>query len=417
MSNNRNALPGPLNSIRVLDLGMLFAGPLVATHLADLGAQVIKIEHPKGDEVRNLGRQADGNSLWWSVTARNKKLIAADVTRPEGAEVVRRLVASADVVIENFRPGRVAEWGLDYASLAAINPGLVMLHISGYGQTGPYSKRPGLGTLAEAFSGFSHVTGDPEGPPTLPGFPLADSVAAITGAYAVMAALFARERNGGKGDEIDISLYEPLMSMTGPMVIDYTQRGVIANRGGNRARWSVPRNTYRTRDDRWVAVSGAANSAALRLFRAIGRDDMADDPGLATNPLRCVRVDECDSVIAAWIAERTLEEVLQRFEECEVIAGPVCDVEQIVNDPHVRHRQTLASVSDPLLGDVEVQNVVPRFSRCPGGISWLGKSEVGCDTRDFLTEAGYSESQISRLEEAGVIRTGAINKPEVQAAV
>jgi len=241
---------GPLKGLRVIDVGMVFAGPLVGSHLSDLGADVIKIEHPKGDEVRGLGRYKDGEGLWWRITARNKRVVAADIGKPEGAEIVRRLVKEADVLIENFRPGRIKAWGLGYEELSKINPGLVMLHISGYGQTGPYQHKPGMGTLAESFSGFAMVTGESGGPPTLPQFPFADGVAAMYGSYAVMAALWAREKNGGIGDEIDLNLYEPMLALMGPMVIDYDQLGHIAKRRGNRSTWSVPRNSYRTKDDK-----------------------------------------------------------------------------------------------------------------------------------------------------------------------
>jgi crotonobetainyl-CoA:carnitine CoA-transferase CaiB-like acyl-CoA transferase len=394
---------GPLAGLRVLDVGMLFAGPLVATNLSDLGADVIKVEHPKGDEVRKIGRFKGGEGLWWRVTSRNKRLISVDVSKPAGAAIVRRLALFADVMIENFRPGRLKQWGLDFASLSRDNPGLVMLHISGYGQTGPYSPRPGMGTLAEAFSGFAFVTGEPDRPPTLPQFPIADGVAAMAGTYSVLAALYAREKNGGKGDEIDLSLYEPLLSLMGAMVIDYDQLGHIAKRRGNRSTWSVPRNSYRTGDDKWVAVSSAANSVAMRLFRAIGRDDLADDPELATNPQRVKRLEECDGAIAKWIAEHTQDEVLERFTECEVVAGPICDVEQIFADPHVKARGTLKKMHDPALGEITLQDVVPRFTRQPGAMRWPGKPKVGVDTEAVLRELGIGDEEMKDLEADGVI--------------
>jgi len=398
------AAQGPLAGLRVIDAGMVFAGPLVATLLSDLGADVVKVEHPKGDEIRSIGRFKNGEGLWWRVASRNKRVIAADISTPEGAEIVRRLAKDADVLIENFRPGRFASWGLDYASLSAVNPGLVMLHISGYGQDGPYRHRPGMGTLAEAFSGFAMVTGEADGPPTLPQFPFADGVAAMAGAYAVLAALWARDRNDGQGDDIDLNLYEPMLSLMGPMIIDYDQLGHVARRRGNRSTWSVPRNAYRTRDDKWVAVSSAANSIAIRMFRAIGRDDMADDPTLQTNPDRVKRLDECDGAIANWVSERTLEEVLRRFEEFQVVAGPICDVGQLVDDPQVQFNETIISMPDPALGTVRVQNVVPRFAKRPARMRWVGKHRIGADTDTVLSELGYSPEQIQALERKGVVR-------------
>jgi crotonobetainyl-CoA:carnitine CoA-transferase CaiB-like acyl-CoA transferase len=402
----KNAPPphGPLKGLRVIDVGMVFAGPLVATNLSDLGAEVIKVEHPKGDEVRNIGRFKNGEGLWWRVTSRNKTIVAADIGKPEGAEIVKRLAKTADVFIENFRPGKLASWGLDYATLSKGNPGLVMLHISGYGQSGPYRDRPGMGTLAEAFSGFAMVNGEADGPPVLPQFPFADPAAAMVGTYSVLAALWARDRNGGVGDEIDINLYEPLLSMMGPMVIDYDQLGHIARRRGNRSTWSVPRNAYKTKDGKWVAVSSAANSIAIRMFRAIGRDDLADDPALQTNPQRVKRLEECDGAIAKWISEHTQEEALAQFHRYEVVAGPICDVQQLFDDPQVKARETLVSIEDPALGPVRVQNVVPRFARQPGGIRWLGKNKVGVDTEDVLSGLGYSAAEIEALEAKGVIR-------------
>jgi crotonobetainyl-CoA:carnitine CoA-transferase CaiB-like acyl-CoA transferase len=406
MASQSDAPPaaGPLKGLRVVDVGMVFAGPLVATNLSDLGADVIKVEHPHGDEVRKLGRYKDGESLWWRVANRNKRVLAADMSKPEGADIVRRLVREADVLIENFRPGRAASWGLDYASLSKDNPGLVMLHISGYGQDGPYKHRPGMGTLAEAFSGFAMVTGEADRPPTLPQFPFADGVAGMVGAYSVLAALWARERNGGHGDEIDLNLYEPLLSLMGPMIIDYDQLGHIAKRRGNRSTWSVPRNSYRTSDDKWVAVSSAANSIARRMFRAIGRDDLADDPTLQSNPDRVKRIEELDGAIAAWIGAHTQQEVLRRFEEYEVVAGPICDVEQLVNDPQVAHRRTIVEMPDPALGTVRVQNVVPRFARAPGALRWVGRNRIGADTDEVLAELGYSREQVEALEAAGVVK-------------
>lgn len=383
---------------------MLIAGPLSSAFLADLGAEVIKIEPPAGDEGRKFGNFKDGEGLWWRVYNRGKTVLAADLRIPEGVEIVRRLVKNADVLVENFRPGKLASWGLDYESLSAGNPGLVMLHISGYGQTGPYRNRPGMGTLAEAFSGFAHTTGEAGSPPTLPAFALADSVAALTGSFAVLAALVNRARNGGQGDEIEISLYEPLLSMLGPMVIDYDQKGLISTRHGNRSTWTSPRNAYRTRDDRWVVLSAAANSAAKRAFHAIGRADLAEDPDLATNPQRIKRVEECDGAIAEWILQRNQKEVLQAFEKAGVVAGPVYDVAQLFEDPHVQARGTLVELPDPKLGKVRMQSVVPRFRNAPSRIRWPGKPAIGQDSRQILRECGYSDDQVKSLIIKGVVK-------------
>jgi crotonobetainyl-CoA:carnitine CoA-transferase CaiB-like acyl-CoA transferase len=406
MKETKDQSAGPLDGLTVVDVGMLFAGPLVGTLLADLGATVIKVEHPKGDEVRRVGRFRDGEPLWWRVTARNKQLAAVDIRTEAGRNVLLRLIDQADILVENFRPGRMAEWGFRYDELAKTNPGLIMLHISGYGQTGPYRERPGMGTLAEAFSGFAHTIGPSDAPPSLPMFPIADGVAALTGAYAVLAALHARSRDG-RGDEIDLSLYEPMLSLMGAMVIDYDQLQYIATRHGNRSNWSVPRNAYLTGDNRWIAISSAANSVAKRLFRAIGRPDLADDPSLATNPQRVKRIEECDGAIASWVAQRTQEDVLATFRAAEVVAGPIFDVEQIFADPHVQERGTLAKMQDPVLGEVRIQDVVPKFSRNRARMRWLGKLKVGEDTAAILTRLGYSDEEIEALASSGAVHIGA----------
>lgn len=403
-SQDHTASRGPLAGIQVVEVGMLFAGPMASAYLADMGADIIKVEPPKGDEVRRMGRSKDGEPLWWRVTNRGKRLLAADVRNPAGAEIVRRLASTADVFIENFRPGKLAEWGLDYKTLSEINPGLVMLHISGYGQTGPYSSRPGMGTLAEAFSGFAHTTGEPGRPPTLPAYPLADGVAALTGAMSVLAALVNRSRNGGIGDDIEISLYEPILSLLGAMAIDYDQLGVIGGRRGNRSTWTTPRNTYETRDHRWVAVSAAANSGARRLFNAIGRSDLAERPDMQTNPQRMQKLEECDGAVADWVRQHDQADVLKVFEEAGVVAGPVYDVAQLFADPHVQARGTLVELDDPVLGKVRMQGVVPRFRRAPGEVRWPGRPVVGQDTREILERLEYSAADVDRLVKEGAVK-------------
>lgn len=394
---------GPLTGIRVVEAGMVVAGAMVTANLADLGAEVIKIEPVKGDEIRRVGKKKNGEPLLWRVIARNKKIIAVDLNKPEGADVVRRIIASADVFVENFRPGRVIDFGLDYATLSALNPGLVMVHLSGYGQTGPYSNRPGLGTLAEAFSGWSHVTGEANGPPTLPYYPLADAFAALTGSYAILAGILGRSLRGGRGDEIDISLYEPILNFQGSMSIDHDQLGFVAGRRGNRILEWTPRNTYRTSDDRWFVVS-SIGSATLRLFRAIGRNDLASDESLLTYGNRVERADEIDAVIAEWGISHTLAQVLDAFGKHDVIGGPVNDIAQLMADPHVKSRRTFVEIEDPVLGSVQVQDVVPRFAHNPGRIRWLGAHLIGADTRHILKAAGYSDDAIEQLESAHVIK-------------
>jgi crotonobetainyl-CoA:carnitine CoA-transferase CaiB-like acyl-CoA transferase len=296
------------------------------------------------------------------------------------------------------------QWGLDYETLRAVNPGLIMLHISGWGQDGPYSQRPGLGTLAEAFSGFAHVTGEKDGPPTLPAYPLADTIAALTGTYSLLAALFNRERNGGVGEDIDVDLVQSMIPALGSMVVHYDTLGVVPKRRGNRSTWTVPRNSYRTKDDRWVVLSGAASAAVMRLFRAIGRPDLAEDPSLATNMDRIKRVEEIDGIVAEWIGRHTQQEVLAVFEEAKVVAGPILDVEQLINDEHAKARNWFVRMPDEQLGSILLQNVVPRLTNFPGRLRWAGQPSVGADTAAVLAEIGYKAEEIAKFKADGVIR-------------
>ena len=393
---------GPLADLRVLDLGTIFAGPMIGAHLGDLGAEVIKIEPPRGDDVRRLGTQKDGVGLWWKVVSRNKRLVAVDLTRPEGAQILARLARDSDILVENYRPGKLEAWGLDYAKLSAENPGLILLHISGYGRDGPYRDYPGFGTLAEAFSGFVYTNGQPEGAPTLPSFPVADSVTALVGCYTVLAAVHERA-NSGRGQEIELNLYESLLSLMGNMVINYDQTGEIMQRRGNRSKTSVPRNAYPTADARWVVVSSTTDATARRLFRAIGRGDLADDPSLATNVGRAKRAEELDGIVAAWMIGHAQEQALKILHDCDVAAGPINDVEQFFKDPHVIARDSIATLDDPDFGKLRIPGIAPRFYRTPGNIRWAGKKAIGADTRSVLRGCGYADAEIDRLAQDGVI--------------
>jgi crotonobetainyl-CoA:carnitine CoA-transferase CaiB-like acyl-CoA transferase len=393
---------GPLAGLRIVDVGSIFAGPVIGAQLGDLGADVIKIEPPNGDDVRRLGAAKNGVPLWWKLTSRNKRLVSVDIARPEGAMVLERIVAQADILIENFRPGKLESWGLDYARLSRENPRLILLHISGYGSTGPYRNFPGFGTLAEAFSGYVYTNGQPDGPPSLASFPIADQVTALFGSQSVLAAVHERERSG-LGQEIEINLYECMLALMGNMVVNYDQLGEVMQRRGNRSKSSVPRNAYATADNRWVVVSSTTDSVARRLFRAIGRPDMAADPTLATNLQRAKRADEIDTIMGEWVAARTQAEALAILQEYEVAAGPINDIAQFFADPHVHAMQSLCNHPDPDLGMMRIPNVVPRFSRTPGEIRWTGRLAIGHDTRAVLTEAGYSVAEIERLADDGVI--------------
>lgn len=365
--------PGPLAGLRVLDCATLFAGPIIATQLGDFGADVIKVEHPSGDPLRNMGYKKDGHGLWWKVAARNKRCIALDLKQPDDAAIFKRLVAEADVLVENFRTGTMEAWGLGWDVLSALNPRLVMVRVTGFGQTGPYRRRAGFGTLAEAMSGFAHITGEPDGPPTLPPFGLADGVAAYFGCFATMFALYERDAKGsGKGQYIDLAIYEPIFALLGPQSTVYDQLGIIQNRTGNRSVNNAPRNAYRTRDGRWVALSAAAPSIVRRVLELTGGPGTADDPRFQTNRSRIEHVEIIDEIVGGWIARHDLSEVIETFERVEAAIAPIYDVEQILADPQYLARDTVTRVADEDLGPLRMPNVFPRLSRTPGRIRFPG---------------------------------------------
>lgn len=394
-----------LEGIKVLDISNLIAGPMISTNLADFGAEVIKVEHPKtGDPIRAWGSSKNGVSLTWKSMARGKRLLAIDINQPQGQEIIRRLAVRSDVMIENYRPGKLEEWGLDYERLSRINPKLIMIRVTGWGQTGPYKDRPGFGTLAEAFSGFAHMTGQPDGPPTLPPFGLADGITSLIGTYAVMMALYYRDVHDKPGQVIDLAIFESIFSILGPQPTEYDQLGLIQRRVGNRSPRNVPRNTYKTSDGRWVAISASAPPIAVRLFKAIGREDMNVDPRYSTPAARRARGDEVDGIVSSWIGQHSLKEVLSIFENFEVAVAPVYDIQQIMEDPHYQARETIIQMPDEDLGKVRITNIAPRFSHAPGKIRHTGKNEIGHDSIDILREIGYQQDEIEKLEEMNIIK-------------
>jgi crotonobetainyl-CoA:carnitine CoA-transferase CaiB-like acyl-CoA transferase len=377
----------PLTGLRVLDLSSLYAGPWIATSLGDFGADVLKVEHPRGDDARRWGLSKDGIPLWWKVISRNKWLLALDLHVERDRDVVRQLAEQADVVIENFRPGRLEQWDLGYEDLSKVNPGLIMVRVTGFGQTGPKRQEPGFGTLAEAFSGFAYMTGQSDGPPTLPPFGLADGVAAISGTAACLMALYWRDVRGGTGQVVDLSLYEPLFSILGPQVSEYTQLGHIQKRQGNRSSRTSPRNAYATSDGRWVALSAGTQQIANRIFRAIDQPGLAENPMYATPQARRENADAVDAIVAKWIARHSLEDVLSAFNNEQAPIAPVYDTAQLVADPHYLARESIITLPDDDLGEVTMQNIVPRLSRTPGRIRHTGKTQIGADMnriRDWI---------------------------------
>jgi crotonobetainyl-CoA:carnitine CoA-transferase CaiB-like acyl-CoA transferase len=388
--------------MRVVEAATLFAAPLAGMLLGDYGADVVKIEHPRRpDPARSHGPAKDGDGLWFKALARNKRLITLDLSQPAGRDVFLRLVERSDVVLENFRPGTLERWRLGPDDLWAVNPRAVVARLTGFGQTGPYATRPGFGTLAEAMSGFAVLNGQPDDPPLLPPFALADGVAGLATALAVMVALHARTETG-RGQVVDTSLVEPLLALLGPQLTAYDLLGELQPRTGNRSSHNAPRNVYRTGDGSWVAVSASATSIAERVMRLVGRADLLDEPWFASGAGRAAHVEEVDAAVASWIAARPRSEVLAAFEQAEAAIAPVYDAGDILADPHLRAVGAIASVEDERLGAITMPNVVSRLSETPGEIRTTG-GRHGADTDAVLAEVGISAAELAQLRADGVV--------------
>ncbi|WP_098729985.1 CaiB/BaiF CoA transferase family protein [Brevibacterium epidermidis] len=392
-----------LNNLRVIDASTLFAGPMAATLLGDMGAEVIKIEHTKKpDASRGHGPSKDGHGMWWKVLGRNKRTVALDLHTDGGRDAFLRLAKTADVLIENFRPGTLDKWGLSYTELTKYNPGLVVVRITGFGQFGPRSNDPGFGTLAEAMSGFASMTGEPDGPPTLPPLALADAITGMGAAYSAMVALHSRELTG-KGQEVDISLIEPILAALGPQITIFDQLGIVPERHGNRSTNNAPRNLYKTSDDRWLAISTSSQSIAERVMRMVGRPDVIDQPWFATGTERAQHADELDDAVGAWVRERNADEALAGFQEAQAAAALVYDVRDIFADEQYKALDTVIDVADPDLGNLRMQNVMFRMSETPGSVRWAGRRH-GEDTRTVLDELGYTADEITAMIDNGEAR-------------
>ena len=391
----------PLEGIKVIDAATLFAGPLAATILGDFGAEVIKVEHPRGDPSRSHGYAKDGIGLWWKMLGRNKRAVTLSMSAPEGAEIFKKLARDADVVIESFRPGTFERWGLSYEELTQENPGLVFARVTGFGQFGPYSNRPGFGTIAESMSGFAHVTGQPDGPPTLPPFGLADGIAALATACAVLMALRARDATG-KGQVVDLAIIEPIFTVLGPQPIAYDQLGVIQERSGNRSNNNAPRNTYQTKDGKWVAISTSAQNIAERVMRLVGRPEFIEEPWFQKGSERAKHADELDEAVQRWISERTTDEVVEAFEEANAAITPIYNIEDIMQDPQYRALDSIITVEDPELGPIKMQNVLFRLSETPGEVEWSG-SRLGEHNEEVYGELGMDKERLEELKAEGVI--------------
>lgn len=394
---------GPLTGLTVIDASSIVAGPMAATVMADYGAKVIKIEHPaRGDALRNMGKKKNDIPLWWKLISRNKKAITLNLSSPEGREIFKRMVVRADVVIENFRPGTMERWGLGYDVLYSLNQGIIMLRVTGFGQTGPYAHRAGFGTIAEAMSGFAHINGEADGPPTLPALALADGIAGLFGCSAIMFAIWWRDVGGGKGEGqyIDLSLYEPLFYILGPQVSYFDQLGFIQGRKGNRGAATAPRNAYKTSDGRWLAFSANAPAIIERIVRLLG---LEKDPRFSTTADCLKHADELDALVGKWIQTHGSKEVLDKFEQYDAAVGPVYSTADQFVDPHFQSREDIVDVPDPELGSLKMQGLVPRFSRSPGEVEFAGPPK-GAYNWEILHEwLGIDENELKGLKERGVI--------------
>jgi formyl-CoA transferase len=395
--------PLPLQGVKIIELGTLIAGPFCTRMLAEFGAEVIKVESPRGgDPLRKWRKLHDGTSLWWYAQARNKKSVTLDLKQPEAQEIVRRLAAEADIVVENFRPGALENWGLGWDRLSAINPRLVMVRLSGFGQTGPYRDRPGFGAIGESMGGLRYVTGHPDRPPVRVGVSIGDSIAALHGVIGALMALHHRNVNGGRGQYVDVALYEAVFNMMESVLPEYGMFGHVRERSGASLPGIVPSNTYVTRDGRYVVIGANADSIFKRMMTAIGRPDLASDPALAHNDGRVARTEEIEQVIGNWVATHDLEWVLAVLEKAEVPSAKIYDIADIARDTHYAAREMIREFPLKDGKTVKLPGIVPKMSETPGETRWIGP-ELGAHTAEVLGALGYSAEQQAELKRRGVI--------------
>ena len=393
---------GQLDGVRVIDASTLFAGPLAAMHLGDLGAEVIKVENPRRpDGSRGHGPSKDGHNLWWKTLGRNKRTVGIDLGTPGGQEVFTRLAASADIVIENFRPDTLETWGLGYDVLSAENPGLILARITGFGQVGPMRRRAGFGTLAEAMSGFASLTGEPDGPPTLPAFGLADGVTSLAAAFALATALFTRERTG-RGQVIDLAIVEPLMAILGPQVSRFDQMGTVQPRTGNRSSNNAPRNIYPTADGSWVAVSTSSQSIAERVLTLVGHPEVCQEPWFAAGATRAEHADVLDALVGGWIAARPRDVVIEEFTRAQAAIAPIYTAADIVAEEQFAAIGAIRRVEDPDLGPLLMAGGLFRSTEGDAEIAFTGRPP-GADTDAVLGELGLTGDDLTALRTQGAV--------------
>jgi len=394
----------PLAGVRIVDAGNMVAAPFATVLLGDFGADVIKIEHPKyGDGQRKLEPIMNDIPLWWKSVARNKRCVTLDLGKPEGAEIFKDLIRGKDVIVENYRPGTFEKWGLGYETIKAIDPRIILLRISGFGQTGPYKNRAGFGRVAEAMSGLTNLIGEPDGPPMSPGYPLGDLIAGIFGSLSVMMALYHRDLHGGEGQVIDLALYEAVFRFLDFDPIQYDQMKTVHMRTGNRVAYVAPSSMFKTKDGKYLTLAASTQNVWVRLAKAIGREDLTTNPKFIDNPARVENSAEVNGIVGEWIERHTRQEVIEHFDQFEVAYSSVYDMEDAFRDVQYRAREAMVRVLDSDLGEAIVQNVVPKFSATPGSVDFLGPKMGAHNEEIYCGELGYSKERVQQLREAGII--------------
>ena len=392
----------PLEGLKIVELGQLIAGPFAAKIMAEFGADVIKVEPPAGDPLRKWRYVHEGTSVWWAAHARNKRSITLDLRQTEGQEVVRRLVADADILIENFRPGAMEKWGLSFEALHAINPKLIMLRVSGYGQTGPYRDRPGFGVIGEAMGGLRYLSGEPGRPPVRVGVSIGDTLSGLHGVIGVLMALRHREQQNGLGQEVDVALYESVFNMMESLLPEYSKFGAIRQPSGASMPGIAPTNAYPCLDGKYALIAGNGDSIYKRLMTLIGREDLANDPALVDNPGRAAQAERIDEAISVWTRTRALDAVISTLSEAGVPAGKSYDAADISQDPHFRARDMILKTTLPDGSEVDVPGIVPKLSRTPGELDRLAP-KLGQHTDEILQELGIDEATRQTWRERGIL--------------
>jgi len=397
-------MSGPLAGLRVLDIATIIAAPFAASLLADYGAEVLKVELPSGDGARGFPPFKDGKSLWWKVTNRNKKFVTLDLRKPEGIAILKKLLPKFDVLVENFRPGTLDRWGLTREVLWAIQPRLVILRATGFGQTGPYRDRPGFARIFEAMGGLTYITGEPGGEPMHAGYPIGDAIGGVFGALGIVTALWKRARDpDAPGEEIDLSMTEATLRLLEFIAIEHDQLGTVRERSGNANQYSAPAAVYKTRDGRWVSLAGSTNVLYANNCRAIGRPDLIADPRFANNGLRVEHKEELNAIFSAWCAQHTLDEVLKAFAAAQGTIAPIYSIDQVFADPQIQARDAITAVPDADFGSVRMQNVVPRFVNDPGKVRNTGGA-IGQDNAEVYGQwLSMDEAEQQQLKKSGVI--------------